>query len=110
MADKTPKINTEVAIATMAKDIHYMKETLGRLEVTLTDQIKNNITRLEFETYKSESLKDLVEYKGEIEKNLTDKETRLRVSEMYITRILTWGSAGILILGIVQFILSKYIN
>jgi hypothetical protein len=38
-----------------------------------------------------------------------DHESRLRKDETNITRILTWGSAGIVILAIVEFIINKFL-
>lgn len=39
---------------------------------------------------------------------LNDHEARLRINESSITRILTYGSAGLILLGIIQFLLSYF--
>lgn len=38
-----------------------------------------------------------------------DVETRMRTSEKKLTQIITWGSAGVLILGIIQFLVGKFL-
>jgi|ERR1035441_1061599 hypothetical protein len=46
-------------------------------------------------------------YKQENDKLHSDKELRLRLLEQGLTRIATWGSAGIIALGVVEFIISR---
>ena len=47
------------------------------------------------------------QYKGLLEM-LKDHEERLRVAETKLTRILTWGSAALLVLGILEFIINRF--
>lgn len=51
---------------------------------------------------------DIKEIKDGTSLTLADHETRLRKSENSITRIMTWGSAGVLLLGILEFIISNF--
>lgn len=96
----------ETAIAVMSRDIHYMKESLGRLETLFADSLKNNVTRAEL----VEKEKDLERYKAEAAKCTDDHEKRIRALEVTVTRIVTWGSAGVLALGIAEFLISKLIH
>lgn len=41
---------------------------------------------------------------------INDHETRLRANEASITKILTWGTASIVILGVAEFILNQYLS
>ena len=52
---------------------------------------------------------DIKELKDGTSIQLHDHETRIRNNETNITRIMTWGSAGVLILGIIQFIIGKFL-
>lgn len=47
-------------------------------------------------------------YKEGVEKCLNDHENRIRINTERITKIMTWGSAGVLILGVLEFLLSKF--
>ncbi len=46
-------------------------------------------------------------YKPKVEECLADHETRIRSVETSVTRVMTYGSAGIILLGIIEFILQK---
>lgn len=39
---------------------------------------------------------------------IEDHETRIRSNEKNITKILTWGTAAISVLGIIEFLLNRY--
>ena len=76
-----------IAVRNDIKDIR--DNTAGRL--IRVEQEK--LDRSEFNRIQAESL--TVE---------GDHETRLRLAEKQITRILTWGSAGLLLLGLIEFL------
>lgn len=106
----------ETAIAVMSRDIHYMKESLVRLEKLIGDTVKNNVSKEELallvktlEQTKKEEARDFVVYKDSVQKSLDDHETRLRVLESSVTKVITWGAAGVLILGIAEFIIGKFL-
>lgn len=40
---------------------------------------------------------------------LIDHETRIRLLETGVTRVMTFGAAGVIILGIAQFLIGKYL-
>jgi len=48
-------------------------------------------------------------YKASVEKSLSDLDIITKKHENEITRILTFGTAGILVLGIVEFLIGKFI-
>lgn len=45
-------------------------------------------------------------YKTGVEKALQDHEDRIRINTGRIVQIMTWGSAGLILLGIAQFIIG----
>ena len=49
-------------------------------------------------------------YKTGVEKSLTDHEERIRINTDKITQIRTFGTAAVIALGILEFILSKVIK
>ena len=44
-------------------------------------------------------------YKNDVEKNQLDHENRIRINETNITKIMTWGSIAILLIGAAETIL-----
>jgi|ERR1035437_1507646 hypothetical protein len=48
-------------------------------------------------------------YKAENDRINADHEARLRTIETNVTRIVTWGAAGILVLSIAEFLVSKFL-
>lgn len=102
-------MDDKTAIAVMARDIHYMKESMGRLEKAIIEQGKNYITQKDFENWRREHDRDVQEYKNGQEDTNKDIEARMRVNEKAITKILTWGSVGVLALGIIEFLIGKFL-
>jgi hypothetical protein len=47
-------------------------------------------------------------YKEGVEKALKDHEDRLRLNETHVTRIMTWGTAALVLIGILEFVIGKY--
>ena len=102
-------MDDKTAIAVMARDIHYMKESMMRLEEAITDQVNHYQSIKEFETYKREHERDAFEYKKNQEKINQDIESRMRANEKSITKILTWGAVGVVILNVAMFLIGKYL-
>lgn len=48
-------------------------------------------------------------YQPKVEEHLADHEKRIRSNETNITRIMTWGLAGMLALGVVEFFVTKFL-
>lgn len=46
-------------------------------------------------------------YKKTVDDSLEDKEKRIRVLEGSVTKIMTWGSVFVVLLGIAEFIISR---
>ena len=46
-------------------------------------------------------------YKKRVDDNFLDHETRIRSNEINITRILTWGSILLVLLGVAEFFVAK---
>ncbi len=51
---------------------------------------------------------DIKDLKDGTSATLNDHEIRIRSAEEKITRIMTWGSIGLLAVGIVEVLVSKY--
>lgn len=50
---------------------------------------------------------DIKDLKDGTSAKLTDHEDRIRTLEQNMTRVLTWGTIGLVALGIIQFIIGK---
>lgn len=44
-----------------------------------------------------------------IQEPIADHEKRIRVLETSITKVMTWGTAGILLIGVIEFIINKFL-
>lgn len=88
----------EIAIAIMARDVHYMRRSLNKIE--------NAYERGTY--FKTEDFHNFRE--TEYGKFKIDMEKRMRSSELKTKGILTWGTAGMVALGIVQFVLPLIIK
>lgn len=40
---------------------------------------------------------------------ISDHEIRIRIMETNLTRVMTWGTVGILLLGVAEFIINKFL-
>lgn len=98
-SDKKEKSN-EV----LANDIGYIKDALKRMELFLTSLV----TKAEFDNHKQYVYKDIEGHKKKVSEDLLDKENRLRELEKGMAKIMTWGSAGIFAISIIQFIASNF--
>ena len=49
-------------------------------------------------------------YKDNVESVLKDHESRIRDNEKRITQILTWGSAIVLVMGVLEVLLERYLR
>lgn len=78
-------------------------DLLTRLD-TKVDQIQADVTVL-----KNQDRQNITqEQHQELCTKTTDHEMRIRSNESNITKIMTWGSAGIILIGIIEFALNKY--
>ena len=81
------------SLATNTAETKNIKESLAEVKADVKEMRKNYITQ--------EQHKELVVCKD-------DHETRLRDNEKNITRIMTFGSILIVLIGIIEFIINKY--
>lgn len=89
-----------------------LKSKMDDLKIDIRDIKDNTSARLAAVEEKKLNIADSypVLYKAALEKTLTDQETRLRSAEHSITQIITYGSALMILLGIVQFVIGKFWN
>ena len=83
-----------VSLATNAEVVNNMKGNISEIKSDIKD-IKTRYINFE-------------QHKVLCDSNV-DHETRLRVIETNITRILTWGSAAVLAMAILEFVINKYL-
>lgn len=124
IADAT--LNATKLLATQAQEAAKVVNTKGAddhdkiIEVLVKmDGIKNDIKELSdgtatrITTLENEKLntKDSypVLYKAGVEKTCQDFEERIRSNTTRITQIMTWGSAAVVLLGIAEFLISKFL-
>lgn len=91
--------------------IHTIVE---RLVVDFKDIKDNTVTRIEnLELHKANKI-DLALEIEKIEKKVAktdqDFEDRMKKQEISTTKIITWGSAGLLVLGVVEFLVAKFVS
>ena len=74
----------------------------------LSDGTAQRISNLEIEKL---NVKDSypVLYKADSERVHEDLERRLRVAEITLTKVVTWGTVAMLSLGIIEFLVSKFL-
>ena len=94
--------NHDVKIAVMARDIHYMAQMLGQLN-TKFDKLDNSfVSRSDFESWKTQ------EY-NELKKTVYENHGRVLLKHtISITRIMTYGTTIVSILGILEIALNIY--
>lgn len=73
----------------------------------LRDNTSDRLARVEQEKMDRTEINRL---QSEALENHTDHETRIRAVETKVTRILTWGAAGLILLGIVEFLVQLWFN
>lgn len=92
----------DVSIAVMARDISYIKESLKKIDTRLEIMDGHYIKRVEVETMKVEA-----------DKVHADLEVRLRSMELdyakFQTQVRTWGIVAVMGLGVVQFLIGKFL-
>ena len=81
------------SLATNTAETKNIKESLAEVKADVKEMRNNYITQQQHQ--------ELVVCKN-------DHEIRLRDTEKNVTRILTWGSALVVLIGIIEFILNKY--
>jgi hypothetical protein len=75
----------------------------------LSDGTASRITHVETEKLNINDSYALL-YKTGVEERQTDHEARIRMNSENITQIKTWGTAGILLIGVVEFLINLYIR
>ena len=108
MPEKTD--HEEILLLTKAVDNlgKRLDEKLSELKIDireLRDNYANRLSDAEKTLINIEKVKVAKKEQDEVNKSF---ETRIRCNEINLTRIKTWGSAIIVAIGIMQFIISKY--
>ena len=76
--------------------------------ITLIEAFKNlKDSQEKFHTEMKDTMLDL---RNNYSSTLKDHETRLRKTETNITRILTYGTAFVVFVGILEFIINTYVQ
>ena len=84
----------DVNIAVMANDIQYIKSSLARVENTLAAMDGHYLRVEDF---------------GKHLKEHEDFRRALQDLDNFKTQVKTWGTAALIILGIAQFLISKFL-
>lgn len=91
----------DITIAVIKNDLEYIKREVGGITGALKILENNYMRRVDVESV----VKDLSAEDKRLDKKL--EVLKLEVA-VFKTQIYTWGAAAILVLGIVQFIISKF--
>jgi hypothetical protein len=86
-------IKTSLAVNT--SETQNIKDTLAEVKADVKEMKKNYINQ--------------EQHKVLCDSN-TDHETRIRGNETNITRIMTWGSALVVVIGILEFVINKFVK
>lgn len=81
------------SLAVNTSETSNIKATIGEIKSDVRDIKINSVTQ---------------EQHNEVLKIITDHEARLRTIETAITKLMTWGAAALIAMGILEFIISKY--
>lgn len=95
--------NQDVNIAVLTNDVGYIKKEVGNISTKLEILEKNYIKRTEIESL----LKDAEATHKELAQSIKSIELDVAV---FKTQVKTWGAAGVLALGILQFAISIFIK
>ena len=92
-------------LVVLASKMEDLKSDIKDLKDNTTKRVDN------LETNKLNILDSYaVLYKADVEKTRLDHETRIRDNEKYITQILTWGSVGLLVVGILEGVALHFLK
>ena len=81
------KTASDVAIAVLGNDISRIKTDIGTINLTLKDMVSGSVSKIDFTEHTKTSL---------------DLETRIKVLETSVTKLMAWGSAVLVFSGILQ--------
>ena len=73
---------------------------------TKVDQIQTDVTTLKNQG----NMYVTQDQHRELTKSVSDHETRLRLTEKSITQIMTWGAVGIIVLGVIETLILRYVK
>lgn len=91
---ETDLVKEAVANAVMATNVEYIKNDIKEIKETLKGLSGQYVTNADFiEHLKVDA----------------DHENRIRRNETSITQVTTYGTAGVIALGILQFLVNKFL-
>lgn len=93
--DRDLLVELRTEVAAMRADLQDIK---GNFSARLLALEGNVLMKVVYET----DIRDREKYREAL-------ENRIRTLENSMTRIYTWGSAGLLVLGVVQFLIGKFL-
>lgn len=106
-------VTPAVSISDIATHFSYLRRDTDQNKIDMKtgfDEVKKS---LESVNIKLDHLTDGYVTKMdfiELNKPIEDHEKRIRLLETATTKIITWGTAGVLALGIAEFLLSKFLK
>lgn len=113
MNQEDTKQDTQIAV--MATDLKYIKEAIKKLDDRLVVMDSHYIKRDEVLEMKRQAEKEHAEHASAIEnlkiaRALDQAAVQALRQELAVfkTQVMTWAGAGILVMGIAQFIIGKF--
>lgn len=100
------KATSDTAAALVASDISHIKADIADIKQTQKDNAGEMKKAVEDLLARDEQYVRQATH----QKVIDDHETRIRSNEANITKILTWGSIAVVILGLVEFALNKFLK
>lgn len=108
MSDQINNTNSD-SKGNVMKELSDIKSSLA-VNTSETQNIKGSIAEIKSDIREIKTKFVNQEQHKVLTDCIADHELRLRADETSITRIMTWGSALILLIGIIEFIISKFVK
>jgi len=97
----------------MANDIDHIKKTMDEVKVTLVSLDKHYMRRDEVEGFIRETNREHDNIHNRIDEvidsHVAPIQKSIRSQETFQTQVKTWGAAAVVALGIIQFLVGKFL-
>lgn len=101
--------NQDKAIAVMANDISYIKDSLRKIDQRLEIMDSHYIKRDEVQNMKVEAEKIHDAQEKRIKELEINAALDRQAGAVFRAQVMTWGAAAIVVSGIAQFLIGKFL-
>lgn len=101
--------NQDQAIAVMANDIGYIKRAIEKIDARLEIMDGHFIKRDEVHVMKAEADKVHQDYDNRLRSIETSFAVEKQANAVFQAQVKTWGTVAIILSGIIQFLIGKFL-